>query len=774
MGNSQKESEQPQADIVNLLDPAFRKGLEKAIKEQSFELFLESIDLIVESPIQDESAKTAWIDMHPVESPAKIPGIFLRWLARLSFDAPSENDLGLASQSNTEEMEISEPFEAGRKAGELAASLSAKANEFMNVPESKAFAGFYGVFPLLGFINEPYAAPLADASSVIAEHVRHMINEPDSQRIKYLHVRQRWLKNFILDDLISWVTAQAEAAEQLGEEVNFFDVESAKSWRFIPDLLSGAIDLSEPTSLPDGFETAILPCLMLTVPQQLFDRLATLAPYELPQFENYDEETPYLDLFDILTALPVTGERMTLKKFKDSISENSILHTFLERCRYEWQIPRVDPGIVANTLFNYSVSWPSIRELAEGGISEMGNAALTPHRLERRIDELNCRIQSLRRVHGGQLPMEMLEVVYLACGLRGISDRHVDEIDWDLALLLVSDVDPLMIIGYESGIGSSVLPIRGEHESPEMLTLRSALFGQAIDKARSEGLFDLSDALLGFYLVTQVLCDPNRDSIDWAVAGSALHDAYVFRNKGLVPDCVNLAYELTETPHGCKSFDRSKLNYFRQLAPSEPVGIDVLGLMSLVHSDRLQKAQRSLAEELPDDTLDSLPAWLRNALLEAENDYLHRVSREEAEHNSVNFSPAVIGYFSPVEKVLLQTLRFVSDHPSLESAVGFRISTKHIAIARVIGLLQNVESLPDDLKRHMRAKGCRFGSADEYSLDWLNNFKGIRNRAAHGGTVSRKEIEIVRLTLFDQGIRCLLKGAPPEALHANGTTPHTS
>lgn len=767
MGTSKSESKGKRGNIVDLIDPAYRSALDKAIKEQSFELFLDAIDLIAESSVQEDSAVRVWTDLEPKESPDEIPGIFLRWLAGLSFETSSKPTGDVGSTSDYEKPDEATLSAIRRLAAEEARQAAAfwtTVREFMNADESKAFHGFYGVVPFRHFINEPFAAPLSDAASVIAEHIRHLLDPGELDAKSHLIVRQRWLREFILEQLIPWVIEEGETAEEHDTRVDFFDTESSRAWQFIPDLLSGVIDLEDPKSFPEGFDAAMLPRLLLMVPQELFDRLSELAPCEFPEFEYYGQEEPYLDLFDVLTILPMKGERLTVAAFKNGIWKNSILHPLLDRFRIERDIPRVEPSVVANTVFNYSVSLPSIKDFSQDGMSTMGGAEWTATRLEARVVHLNRRILGLRRTNLGKLPLDLDDAIFLAVGLHELSFEEVDEIGLDLALLLAGSEDASMTVGYESGIASPELAVRREGDTPEELLIRSQLFGQAIRMARAEGLIDLSDALLGFYLVTQVLCDSERNSIDWSVAGDALREASPHFSKGLLADCVELAYQLAGEHSGNKGFDRSRLNSFRQWASSESISVDAASLLRMVHADVLLNAKRSLSQALSTQTREALPSWIEDALLEAENDYLHRISRSEAENSSIDFAPVVLGFFAPIEKLLRSTLDFVSDHPSFKDAAGVNLSSKHIPIAKVIGLFQGFRNFPEDLKVQLREERCRLGSAREYSLDWLNDIRRIRNRAAHGELVSKTEVETVRRLLFSQGLECLLRGVPSQVL----------
>jgi len=309
-----------------------------------------------------------------------------------------------------------------------------------------------------------------------------------------------------------------------------------------------------------------------------------------------------------------------------------------------------------------------------------------------------------------------------------------------------------------------VLPTRREGESAHGLVLRGRLFGRAIEQARDEGLLELADALLGFYLVTQTLTDSDHDSIDWSIAGPALNEAAGRFEEGILAGCIQLAYQLSVEAPGDKSFDQGRLDYFRRSSAPAVTSFDVTKLLRMVHAERRMTADQALDKRISPKIKAALPDFVRQLLLEAENDYEHRLSRRRAESSEIDFASVVQNYFKPVELILLRTYENVSTYPGFHEFAGLNSNQSRPPIVKVINVFRRHDSLPEPVRRHLSSEGCLLGSSSEYSLEWLHEFRLLRNRAAHGGFVAQHEVESIRDNLYTHGLRCLLYGVPSKVL----------
>lgn len=763
---SGKKCNQSSDSVVQLVDPAYHRLLEQSIEEKSLERFLEAISLIADSTIQDDAALDCWKNLKIEDERSRLPGVLLDWIATLDFSpgiAVAELGVPIASPSKAvDKAAVAKAKEAGKLAFQEFKLTLDRVKHFKTSSELREFQGFYGAVPLMDFLTDPEMHAIADAARLVAEYNRHLFSAEEWETPSRTPVHQAWLREFVEVEVIPFVIQLILEIDDDERTPTWFTEQSSRVWPFLPGLLAREIDLSNPDTFPDGFEVATIPELMLNSPQGLFDVVAELVAVDLPEFEFEDQEEPYLRIFDLMTCLPLESSPAEINSFKQSLPADSIVRDHLARIHGGFGLPRVRCEQLADLLLMYCTSWPPIQDLATNGFSRVGDLDWTPERLGQRLRRVNQAVGDLRREHAGLLPCDMHHAALLGYSLDQMSTHIGLEIDFDLSLLLAGDEDSCGVIGYEAGVASPVLPFVGESGDTRELHLRSKLFRKTVDGAVEDGFGDLADALLGFYLVTQTMAAQHWTSIDWSWVSERLAERVDRPDRGLVRRCVRLSHEFASEGGTAKWLDKRQLSrHLRDDSQgTEPSRIRMV--LAEMEDSMLQEARQTLSQRLGQTVIEGLGEKDRKALQEAEYAYQHAIRRQDERDQQPDFGPVVISWFKVVEKWLCSTYECISDHPRFHELVGLHESPSPPTLSRIIRVFHRFRQLPEEMKMHLRKKRCRLGSKPEYSTDWLDELRLLRNRAAHASPLRREDVVRVREVLLNGGLTMLVRALPPE------------
>lgn len=745
--------------LVRLVDPNYQRLLSKAEEQGSLEAFLEALSCVAESRVQDDSALKSWPMLaKEARAPDSLKQV-LTWLGTLRFQPEKEQKRRRVAQSEGGSSGTPAVTEPGELIDEVT-NIIEEYEELESSSEIEPFLPFLSAFPIKDLLGDQEFYPIANACRTIAQHIA-AIHAPAEPQVEIaLAVRQRWLREFIDQELLPWAVAVAREKSEAGDYVPFFHEPACNAFPYLTAILAGEIDLEVEGTFPEGFHPSLIQHLLPCVPQPLFDVIVELI-LDL-EFFPHDDLAVYF--FDVLTSLPIEFRPSSLSGPFSAIASGTSLQRNRHFVRHNEELPVVSWLQICRLVFDYQVRSRNILDLAEKEVSYADGLTWSKDKLVGRIRRINNEVTAYRARSGQAIPCDRHHMASFSSSIFEIAEELDCNIDFDISLWLSGDAGPMGGgPGYESAINTLDVPIgNGYLRDHEAFSLRSRIFRSAIMRARQDGFYSLSEALLLFFLFTQSLYAREVSIIDWSWVSQSLVQIKQDGASADLSDCLSLCLDLAEEVGKSKDLDRLNFEYHYRLSdpPARGHSDHVVEQLLNWEAEERKQARAFIKKAVGEKYLHKINHGLVEQIVSVEASYRQLQKKLSFGRVSAdNCSDVAQGYFRVFEQVLKQLTERLSAHSEFRDELGSRRQPR---IFDILMLFRRFHSLPESLKMQFRKEQCRLGAQPEYSVDWLDELRNLRNMAAHKGDVTFEEFDAIHSQMYEgDRLRLFMKALPP-------------
>jgi hypothetical protein len=729
-------------NIIPLIPKEYESSLKRFAESGHLSAFLDALSALGGTTLTDNRAKNIWKKKHGEAVSASPLNEFLTWLAAHEFYIEAEKgrprgQLGESTGDDAIKESIKESVEAWK-------SIEAERGRYIQSKVTElggAYEGVNSAYQFADVLLEYFDDD--DPAKVISRYRRVLLPKRISSTASKVRIVNRWAQVFVRNDLADWVINRERTlceAQKGSDDI----VRSVRA-----DCLSDQLDSIEP-EWPRLVSAIAMPPekAVLSVPLKNLGGLIGLLPY-LPQaaFEQtflflctalrnhklLDQDGHGFGIFvDLATSLPLL---QPFPRHHDDAHQRPPEGSYLSSIEIDiypdQALPFVPLTLLTSLLWLVENHRGYLHSSTGDGYS-LDHGLFTTVMLRARIRSAIGTLRRIKRSSAGRFSAIPEQDWY---GFGFVLDKLAEYLDIEpefLSEMCLSTDDDAYTLDESLDL----------IEGLTSLERREIWFVRTHRAATADGLHELANASLAYFLITQTLCGKGRFVADWSVIGEMVALAQRYPGFTYVQKAISFAHRAySKTKDGTNpTIDSLALSgWASQSPPGEAIMQD-----PILDLDR-RAIERRLMQDVGKKNWFKIHRSTVNQLVDAEAQWSMIHSQVGRGHK--DFGSIANAFVKAIEGELGHFLKPVTSAEPYQKWKGK--SEKNVTLGPMLHLLKKYSALPDDLRALIDETGAKVHE-NRRLMQKLFTALRLRNEGSHPVPFGVEKLAELRELLFEE------------------------